>query len=274
VIVADFHLKYPREGDRFIMQVLIKLGYSREKLRILNQVRVSQQLLFLSDILTASGLKINPEVMHPHPPVETWSKMCWPNKQPTMSNFQLWRSAMQAICPSWGIGAWVGCFVTAPHKIWRWTWDSKSEELHRLRDDGETVNVFASGGKPNRFHFSRRQLRSNTTTLCLVEPTHAGGGWRLTSSVCAPDPPRTPRTFLEVLRSWGNTWLWANLSILGGADWIQDAVSEGTLVAVTDGSYIRELYPNLCSAAFVLECAKGRGRMIGSFSESLMVANG
>jgi hypothetical protein len=44
-------------------------------------------------------------------------------------------------------------------------------------------------------------------------------------------------------------------------------------VAVTDGSYIRELYPNLCSAAFVLECAKGQGQMIGSFSESLTVAN-
>jgi hypothetical protein len=38
VVVADFHLKYPREGDCFIMQVLIKLGYSKDKLRILNQV--------------------------------------------------------------------------------------------------------------------------------------------------------------------------------------------------------------------------------------------
>jgi hypothetical protein len=44
-------------------------------------------------------------------------------------------------------------------------------------------------------------------------------------------------------------------------------------VAVTDGSYIRELYPNLCLAAFVLECAKGQGWMIGSVSESLTVAN-
>jgi hypothetical protein len=44
-------------------------------------------------------------------------------------------------------------------------------------------------------------------------------------------------------------------------------------VAVTDGSYIRKLYPNLCSAAFVLECAKGQRQMIGSFSESLTVAN-
>jgi hypothetical protein len=121
VIVADFHLKYPREGDCFIMQVLIELKYSREKLRILNQVRVSPQLLFLSNIPTASGLKINPEVMHPRPPAETWSKMRWPNEWPTKSNFQLWRSAMQAICPSWQIGARVGRFVTAPHKIWQWT---------------------------------------------------------------------------------------------------------------------------------------------------------
>ncbi len=54
---------------------------------------------------------------------------------------------------------------------------------------------------------------------------------------------------------------------------VAEAIADSTLVAVTDGSYIRELYPQLCSAAFVLECAKGRGRLIGSFSQSTMVAN-
>jgi len=44
-------------------------------------------------------------------------------------------------------------------------------------------------------------------------------------------------------------------------------------LAVTDGSFLREHYPNLCSAAFVLECTRGRDRMIGSFSESSRVAN-
>ncbi len=44
-------------------------------------------------------------------------------------------------------------------------------------------------------------------------------------------------------------------------------------MAVTDGSYIHELYPNLCSAAFVIECAKGCGRIAGSFLERLDVAN-
>jgi hypothetical protein len=38
-------------------------------------------------------------------------------------------------------------------------------------------------------------------------------------------------------------------------------------------SYIRELFPNLCSAVFVLECSAGCGRIVGYFSESLLVDN-
>jgi hypothetical protein len=63
VVVADLQLKYPREGDRFIMQVLIELGFTKDKLRILNRVQVSLQVLFLSDILTALGQKINPKIL-------------------------------------------------------------------------------------------------------------------------------------------------------------------------------------------------------------------
>jgi hypothetical protein len=63
------------------------------------------------------------------------------------------------------------------------------------------------------------------------------------------------------------------MSVYGGVPWLDLAISTGTHIAVTDGSYIRELYPNLCSAAFVLECSKGRDRVVGSFSEVLLVAN-
>jgi hypothetical protein len=185
--------------------------------------------------------------------------MRWPNKQPSKGNFQLWRSAMQAICPSRQATTRVGQFIAPTLKIWQWTWDPTSETLHHLREDRKNVDAFVSGWKPNWFHLSCRQLRSHTNTLCSVEPTYADGGWRLMSSVCALAPPPIPRTFLDVLHSWGNTWLWNNLLISGGVDWIQDAIKEGTLVAVTDGSYIRKLYPNLCSAPFVLERAKGQG---------------
>ena len=63
------------------------------------------------------------------------------------------------------------------------------------------------------------------------------------------------------------------MTVSGGMEWVHHSIKDGSLVAVTDGSYICKLYPNLCSAAFVLECAKGSGRIVGSFSERLEVAN-
>jgi hypothetical protein len=59
----------------------------------------------------------------------------------------------------------------------------------------------------------------------------------------------------------------------GGVEWLEHAIAEGTLVMVMDGLYIRELYPNLCSTAFVLECSSGRGRVCGSFLETILVTN-
>jgi hypothetical protein len=63
------------------------------------------------------------------------------------------------------------------------------------------------------------------------------------------------------------------LTVTGGITWLSKSVAQNTLVAVTDGSYIRELYPHLCFAAFVLECSKCCGQIVGTFSEALLVAN-
>ncbi len=54
---------------------------------------------------------------------------------------------------------------------------------------------------------------------------------------------------------------------MGDLDWIAVSIADNSCVAVTDGSYMKELYPYLNSAAFVLECSKGRGRLVGSFVE-------
>ncbi len=53
--------------------------------------------------------------------------------------------------------------------------------------------------------------------------------------------------------------MWDNLKITVNIGWIAEAIANNTLIAITDGSYTKELYPNLNSAAFVLECTKGRG---------------
>ena len=63
------------------------------------------------------------------------------------------------------------------------------------------------------------------------------------------------------------------MTVHGVVKWLEHAIVEGTFVAVTDGLFIRELYPNLCSTAFVLECSSRRGQVCGSFLETLLVAN-
>jgi hypothetical protein len=108
----------------------------------------------------------------------------------------------------------------------------------------------------------------------MFSTTDLGGGtWRLLSTApCATQNP-TPVLFLEVLQSWGNTWLWEHMSVSGGVTWLEKSISDGTLVAVMEGLYIRELYQHLCSAAFILECSKRRSRVVGSFLKALLVAN-
>ena len=78
-----------------------------------------------------------------------------------------------------------------------------------------------------------------------------------------------PTTLWEVLCKWQHEWIWENLQLRGDDWWITCAIEDGTCMAVADGSYLRDLYPQIHLAALVLECTKGRGRLWCSFTERL-----
>lgn len=86
------------------------------------------------------------------------------------------------------------------------------------------------------------------------------------------NPQDQPESLYEVLQEWGDGWIWQSLKLVGEEDWLYDAIRLGTCTAVTEGSFIKELYPDLCSCAFILECTEGRGRIYGSFLEQSDVA--
>jgi hypothetical protein len=85
-----------------------------------------------------------------------------------------------------------------------------------------------------------------------------------------PMPPtRAAPTYLwEAIQGWGNTWLWDNLVISGDIGWIANSIADNSCVGVMDGSYMKEVYLNLNSAAFVFERSKGRGQLKGIFVEA------
>jgi hypothetical protein len=95
--------------------------------------------------------------------------------------------------------------------------------------------------------------------------------------VCSVAPlpicPIAPTNFLDVLRGWGQTCIWDKLKVTGGTECLAQAISENFLLAVTNGSYIKEHHPELCSAAFIMECTKGRGQLVGALAEASAAAN-
>jgi hypothetical protein len=141
LIVVDFNQSYPRKNNQFIMQVLIRLGYLDHTLRGLNWVRVSLQVLFMSDIHTASGNKINSNTLSCCPRGKAWLTLQWPDEQPTKSDFNLWRNTMLLICSSRSRAATVGQFITNTHRIWRWAWNKCASTLHRLNTDSVTEDA-------------------------------------------------------------------------------------------------------------------------------------
>jgi hypothetical protein len=164
---------------------------------------------------------------------------------------------MHSICPSLCSNTGVGRFIGQTHRVWKWYWNTNESTLHRTNNDGITEDVFIVGRKPSHFHYSHSQHGKYLSTVCLVQPTLEREHWHLLSMAPTAEDDPDPTTFLEVLESWGNTWLWDNMSVLGRMEWIGQSILDGSLVAVTDGSYIKEIYPHLCSAAFVLKCGKG-----------------
>jgi hypothetical protein len=95
--IADGVVDNPRVRDCFLMQVFVEKGYPRDILLRLNRVRVYWQALFVSDILTASGNKIDPEVLGWPNAHLNRSHLRWLTEQPTASNFQTWRDAILAL---------------------------------------------------------------------------------------------------------------------------------------------------------------------------------
>jgi hypothetical protein len=60
-----------------------------------------------------------------------------------------------------------------------------------------------------------------------------------------------PTAIWNVVEGWGSTWMWDNLRITGDISWIAESIADNSLLTIIDGSYMKELYLSLNSAAFV-----------------------
>jgi hypothetical protein len=87
-------------------------------------------------------------------------------------------------------------------------------------------------------------------TICSVWNVGLAA-YSVTSFSEAPPTPPVPTDFWGIIKRWGNTWMWKNLTIRGDVSWLVELITDNTLVVVTDGSYMKDTYPHLTLAAFI-----------------------
>jgi hypothetical protein len=67
ITLADLPSQPPWEQDSWLMKELDRLDYSDKELQRLNRVRLHQQVLYLSDVMDASGRALDRKYLHPRP---------------------------------------------------------------------------------------------------------------------------------------------------------------------------------------------------------------
>ena len=71
------------------MLLFRRLRYNSQELERLNRVRISLQVLFLSDILGASGKLLDTKYFHRRGTEEKWSDYNFPQENPPTKDFEL-----------------------------------------------------------------------------------------------------------------------------------------------------------------------------------------
>ena len=275
--LGNIKIRPPREGDAWLMVELRRLGVEENELLRLNRVRIHQQVLFLSDVLDARGNAIDKKYLTRRRDEDTWSNFTFPVERPPDKDFRLWNRAIYSLGANWRGRGRMRSFQTPGHKIWDWRYEEHEGKLYHLK--GEVMDVYAPSQVPG--FANRRNCWSRTRwdipaeikgNLCTTKEVALA-----VQAIVSHTPPamelQAPLTLWDALQDWGCCWMWESLQMIGEDNWIKEAIADNSCMAVTDGSYIKEIHPELCATAFIIECSKGRGRMVGSFAEASSVAN-
>lgn len=235
VFINDVPIELPRERDQWLMRRFMQEGFSPLELERLNRVRCHQQVLFLSDVVSASGRSLDERYLTRRRQDEMWSDIKFPQERSPPADFTLWRRALRQIVPAAGLPVHLGRFLHKGYK--RWEWRVWTQEQYLLRYTAEGMDVYepisnsrrrwakVDSGCDRGIMGVPCTVRENNTEMVSI--TAVGG---------APDLTELLESFLDVLRKWGNTWMWKSLRLVGDDGWLTEAIREGTCVAVTDGS--------------------------------------
>ena len=111
------------------MREFLRYEFSADELRRLNRVCIHMQVLFLSDIMSASGKILDGKYMVRRKTDEKWLKLNFPKQQPPNKDFTLWKAAIRQVIPARGIMDRLGNLTQYGNKTWNWRHDEDNSRL-------------------------------------------------------------------------------------------------------------------------------------------------
>jgi hypothetical protein len=155
--IANLPVHLPQERDSWLMKESVQMNYNSNDLRRLNRVWLHQEVLFLLDVMDASGRVINRKYLDPKPMDDSLSSLSFPIKQPATQDFKLWKATIPQI---WALG---GClhlrnYKEQGHKIWAWQYDLETSTLYHCKSD--LVDIYEPLGFPRSHTWANRYSRT------------------------------------------------------------------------------------------------------------------
>ena len=125
----DTLLEIPRCGDKWLMREFLRCWFSANDLMWHNIVLIHMQVLFLSDILSASGKILDGKYLVQRKTDKKWLKLNVLKEQPPNKDYTLCEATILQVLPAGGVLDRLGNLTQVGHKIWNWHQNEDNSSL-------------------------------------------------------------------------------------------------------------------------------------------------
>ena len=237
----------PRQFDCTIMSFVLFFKPSAQTLCSINKCRIFKRSLFLSDLVTADGRRLE--------------EFCWnkgsvgastytfPKELPTCSDWECWMNFWRQVTDNNGtLKSPLGKWVHPSHRQWQWFYGHG----HIFQREGPSLRSVTL----DSVHTVHRTNDNNslipleaTSSLEVVSLVSRRTGMRVQSIIRIPPLLSSESTIWNILSSYGGEWMWGqvenDLQDTHRVNILLSCLLNKSLVCVSDGSF-NPKNPDIC----------------------------